>query len=176
MFGLTLATMRARRALRHRAAVGARIFGAPPIIEGQVGIGPRFRSESRQFRSAITASPSGCVHIGADVFINQGVTIHSDLEITIGDNVLIGDLVGIYDTSFHAVDEGAEVVRAPVVIGRNVWLARAALVLPGVTIGAHTVVAAGAVVTSDLPPRSLAAGVPARVVRPLNASDGYRRS
>ncbi len=174
--GLTLASARARRALGGKAASGARIFGPAPLMEGEITLGPRFRSESRQFRSAITASPRGRVTIGSGVFINQGVTIASDLHITIGDDVLIGDLVGIYDTSFHEVDEGSGAHRAEVVIGQNVWLARGCVVLPGVTIGEHSVVAAGAVVTTDVPPRSLVAGVPARVVRSLSASDSYRRS
>jgi acetyltransferase-like isoleucine patch superfamily enzyme len=175
VFGLTLATARARRTLGRQATGGARIFGPPPLIEGAVSIGPGFRSESRQFRSSISAGAGGRVAIGARVFVNQGVTIHSDVSVSIGDDVLLGDLVGIYDTSFHEVDEGAGVTRAPVVIGRNVWLARAAIVLPGVTIGDHSVIAAGAVVTGAVPPRSLVAGVPGRVVRALNACDSYRR-
>ena len=172
---LSYASLRARQRLR-RVGPGARIFGSPPLISGDVTIGARFRCESRQFRSAITTSVSGRVRIGAGVFVNQGVTIHSDVSITIGDDVMIGDLVGIYDTNFHEVDEAEGVVRQPVTIGRNVWIGRGALVLPGVTIGDHSVVAAAAVVTADLPSRSVAAGNPARVMRQLEASDDYKRA
>jgi maltose O-acetyltransferase len=56
-----------------------------------------------------------------------------------------------------------------------VWLGRSVIVLPGSKIGDHTVVAAGSIVKGDLPPRVLAAGNPARVVRELNVPDGWRR-
>jgi acetyltransferase-like isoleucine patch superfamily enzyme len=56
---------------------------------------------------------------------------------------------------------------APITIETNVWIGAAATVLPGVTVGAGSVVAAGAVVTRDVPPATLVAGVPARVVRRL---------
>lgn len=170
------AAVRAQSVLRKHAPVaGARVFGQPPLIEGRVSIGAQFRSESRQFRSAITTSSDGQVTIGDGVFLNQGVTIHSDVSITIADDVMIGDLVCIYDTNFHEVSEGSGVVRAPVVIGRNVWIGRGAAVLPGVTIGDHSVIAAGSVVTSDVSERSVAAGNPARIVRELTASDPYKR-
>ena len=101
--------------------------------------------------------------------------VDASLSITIGDDVRIGDHVGVYDSDHHPIEQGADARRAPVAIGRNAWLARGAIVLPGVTIGEHAVVAAGAVVTGDVPARSLAAGNPARVVRTLRADEGWRR-
>jgi acetyltransferase-like isoleucine patch superfamily enzyme len=172
---LSFATMRARRTLNRRAGPGSRVFGLAPIVKGNVTIGRSFRCESPQFRSALTTGPEGRLTIGAGVYLNQGVTIHSALSIEIADDVMIGDLVAIYDTNFHAVDLDAGVVNRPVTIGRNAWIGRGALILPGVSIGEHSVVAAGAVVTEDVPPRSLAAGNPARVVRELRASDGFKR-
>ncbi|HYP87619.1 MAG TPA: DapH/DapD/GlmU-related protein, partial [Polyangiaceae bacterium] len=56
---------------------------------------------------------------------------------------------------------------APVILEENVWLAARVIVLPGVTIGKNTVVGAGSVVTKDLPSDVLAAGIPAKVIRPL---------
>jgi acetyltransferase-like isoleucine patch superfamily enzyme len=138
-------------------------------------IGHGFRSESTQFRSSITAAPGGQVRIGDRVFINQGVTIHAVDSVTIGDDVLIGDLACVYDTNFHEVDEDEGVVQAPVVIGRNVWIGRGAMVLPSVTVGESAVVAAGSVVTHDVPDRTLVAGNPARALRELRASQSYRR-
>jgi acetyltransferase-like isoleucine patch superfamily enzyme len=152
------------------------VFGAAPIVRGDVVIGGGFRSESVQYRSAISAAPGGRVRIGDRVFVNQGVTIHAVESITIGDDVLIGDLACVYDTNFHEVEEGEGVVHGPVVIGRNVWIGRGAIVLPGVTIGESSVVAAGAVVTRDVPERTLVAGNPARPVKALQASEGYRRA
>jgi acetyltransferase-like isoleucine patch superfamily enzyme len=138
-------------------------------------IGAWFRSESPQFRTAITAAPGGRVTIGDRVFVNQGVTIHSAVSITIGDDVMIGDLVGIYDTNFHEVDEGSGVTQRPVVIGQNVWIGRGATILPGASIGDHAVVGAGSVVAGNVPERSLVTGNPARVVRSLAASATYKR-
>jgi acetyltransferase-like isoleucine patch superfamily enzyme len=123
----------------------------------------------------IGATDGGQLTIGDRVFINQGASVVASESITIGDDCRIGDFVAIYDTDHHALEAGAEVRRSPVSIGRNVWLARGAVVLPGVTIGDHAVVAAGSVVTSDVPARALAAGNPARVVRELAAEDGWRR-
>ena len=61
-------------------------------------------------------------------------------------------------------------------IGSNVWLGRGAIVLPGVTIGDHAVVAAAAVVARDVPPRTVVAGNPATSLRTLEASDDWRRN
>jgi maltose O-acetyltransferase len=61
-------------------------------------------------------------------------------------------------------------------IGDNVWIGRSAIILPGVTIGDNAVVAAGAVVTKDVPDATLVAGNPARVVRTLVVDDGWRRT
>ena len=123
----------------------------------------------------IGADAGGELTIGERVFINQGATVVASLSITIGDDARIGDYVAIYDTDHHPVEQNAAVRRAPVKIGRNVWLARGAVVLPGVTIGDHSVVAAGAVVTEDVPERTLVAGNPARVLRSLQAADDWRR-
>jgi acetyltransferase-like isoleucine patch superfamily enzyme len=121
------------------------------------------------------AAPGGRLAIGDRTFINQGATLVAHLGITVGADVRIGDHVGVYDSDHHPVEEGAEVRRAAVVVGDNAWLARGAIVLPGVSIGAHAVVAAGAVVTADVPARTLVAGNPAREVRALRASEGWRR-
>jgi maltose O-acetyltransferase len=91
-------------------------------------------------------------------------------RITIGDDVQIGPYVQLL-TPTHPLEpeprrqkwEAAE----PITIGDNVWLGGGAVVCPGVTIGADTVVGAGSVVTRDLPAGVLALGAPARVVRPL---------
>jgi acetyltransferase-like isoleucine patch superfamily enzyme len=123
----------------------------------------------------IGAERGGRLVVGDRTFINQGATIVASHSIEIGRDVRIGDHVAVYDSDHHPVEEGAEVRRAPVVIGDNVWLARGVVVLPGVTIGEHAVVAAGSVVTADVPGRTLVAGNPARHVRELRAQDAWRR-
>ena len=96
--------------------------------------------------------------------------IEPDGKITIGDNVFIAPNVCIV-TEEHAMDveqrlAGLEYTH-PVTIGDNVWICTGAIILPGVTIGANSVVGAGSVVTKDIPPRSLAVGNPCRVIRTL---------
>ncbi len=113
------------------------------------------------------------IRVGRNVFINQGCTLNDIGGIEIGDDVLIGPRVSLI-TSGHPLDPDQrrrQIVAAPIVIQRNVWLAAGAMVLQGVTVGEDSVVAAGAVVTRDVPSGTLVAGVPARVVRPITSAD-----
>lgn len=109
--------------------------------------------------------------IGARTFVNFGLTALDVAPITIGDDVQIGPHVQLL-TPTHPID--ADLRRAkweaaePIAIGDNVWLGGGVIVLPGVTIGANTVVGAGAVVTRDLPSDVVAVGNPARIVRRLD--------
>ncbi len=113
--------------------------------------------------------------LGQRVFINTGATIVANHSITLGDDCLIGDYVAIFDTDHHQLEPGRPKRVAAVRLGDNVWVGRSATILPGVTIGDHAVVAAGAVVTEDIPARTLVAGVPARPIRTLDVPDGWRR-
>jgi len=114
----------------------------------------------------ITCGRDAKLTLGDKVFLNQGVRIACTNEITIGDNALIGDETVILDSDYHGVAE-AQTKSAPVHIDRDVWLGTRVIVLRGVTIGEGSVVGAGSVVTRSIPPRSFAAGVPARVIRNL---------
>lgn len=110
------------------------------------------------------------LRIGARTFVNFGLVALDVAPITIGDDVQIGPGVQLL-TPTHPTE--AEPRRAkweaalPITIGDNVWLGGASIVLPGVSIGADTVVGAGAVVTKDLPAGVVAVGNPARVIRSL---------
>jgi acetyltransferase-like isoleucine patch superfamily enzyme len=113
------------------------------------------------------------IRVGRNVFINQGCTLNDIGGIEIGDDVLIGPRVSLI-SSGHPLDPSQrrrQIVAAPIVIERNVWLAAGAMVLQGVSVGEDSVVAAGAVVTRDVPPGTLVAGVPAQVVRTISAHD-----
>ncbi len=106
--------------------------------------------------------------VGARTFANFGLISLDVATVTIGDDVQIGPNVQLL-TALHPVGAGPrrdkwEAAR-PIVISDNVWLGGGVIVLPGVTIGANTVVGAGAVVTRDLPPDVVAVGNPARVMR-----------
>jgi acetyltransferase-like isoleucine patch superfamily enzyme len=88
--------------------------------------------------------------------------------VTIGKNCLIGNYALIMDSDYHSLnDRSLPGEAAPIEICDDAWIATRAIVLKGVRIGAGAVVAAGAVVTEDVPPRTLVAGVPAKVVRSL---------
>lgn len=120
--------------------------------------------------------------IGRHVQINDSVHIAAIEQVVIGDYTLIASRVFISDHNhgiYHEQDAASipEIPPAnrplssrPVHIGRNVWLSEQVCILPGVTIGDGAIVGANSVVTSDIPPNSIAVGNPARVIREFDAS------
>lgn len=112
---------------------------------------------------SISVHPGARLVLGSG-FINNRVTIDCFDEIQIGNGVAISDRVVIRDSDNHQIAGGKPISRR-VEIGDHVWIGMNVMVLKGVTIGDGAVVAAGAVVTRDVPPRALVAGIPARVVR-----------
>jgi acetyltransferase-like isoleucine patch superfamily enzyme len=123
----------------------------------------------------VGAGKGGSLVLGECVFVNTGSTIVATHSIVLGDDCLIGDFVAIFDTDFHQLEPSRPTRVAPVRLGANVWVGRSATILPGVTVGDHAVIAAGSVVTEDVPPRTLTAGVPARPIRTLEIPDGWHR-
>lgn len=109
------------------------------------------------------------LRVGRNVFINQRCQLNDIGGIQLGDDVMLGPGVNLI-TSGHPVDPAARydgITAAPIRIDNNVWIGAGATILQGVTIGANSVIAAGAVVTHDVPPSTLAAGVPAKVIRQI---------
>jgi len=109
------------------------------------------------------------LRVGRNVFINQNCTLYDLGGIDIADDVMIGPNVSLV-TSGHPIapdQRRAGVTAAPIVIERNVWIAAGATIIGGVTVGENSVVAAGAVVTHDVPPNMLVGGNPARVIRSI---------
>ena len=110
------------------------------------------------------------LHIGARTFANFGLTALDVARIEIGDDVQFGPNVQLL-TPTHPTD--AELRRTkweaalPITIEDNVWIGGGAIVLAGVVIGENSIVGAGAIVTKNIPPNTLAVGNPARVIRSL---------
>lgn len=108
------------------------------------------------------------IKLGRNVFINSGCCFQDQGGIELGDGCMIGHQVVIATLNHDLMPERrASMIPAKVTLGRNVWVGAHATILPGVTIGDNSVVAAGAVVTKDVPANCVAAGVPARVVKRL---------
>ena len=109
------------------------------------------------------------ITVGRAVFIGYECMFTGHGAIDIADEVMIANKVNLV-TAGHPVEPDKRrsyITVEPITVERNVWIGTAATVLPGVTIGADSVVAAGAVVTHDVPPATLVAGVPATVIRHL---------
>ena len=114
------------------------------------------------------------VHIGDDFFGNVNLTFVDDVDIRIGDGVMIAPSVTLTTTG-HPVHPARRVDFArfsePIVIEDKVWIGSNVVVLPGVRIGYGSVIGAGSVVSRDIPPMVVAVGVPCRVLRPVTDSD-----
>ncbi|WP_140764802.1 acyltransferase [Mesorhizobium sp. B4-1-4] len=153
------------------------VLGVSPHIAGKGAIELGSLVSFRGFgsRSWFHVLGNARLSIGSRSFINSGVMIDVSTAVSIGKNCLVGDCVVIQDSNYHEIDEGAGVKTKAVVIGDNVWIGRNSIILPGVEIGDHSVIGAGSVVTKSVPPHSLVAGNPARIIREIAASPGYVR-
>lgn len=124
----------------------------------------------------VLLSPFQCdygknIHFGHDVFVNMNCYFMDGASISIGNHVFIGPYCGLY-TASHPIDyqrrnQGLEKA-SPIVIKDHCWLGANVSVMPGVTIGKGCVIAAGSVVTHDIPDFTLAAGVPCRVIKKID--------
>lgn len=113
------------------------------------------------------------IRVGKNVFINQNCTFYDLGGLDIGDDVMIGPNVSIITTG-HPLEPSqrrAVTIGNPIVIEKNVWIAAGATIIGGVTVGENSVVAAGAVVTKDVPPNTLVGGNPARVIRSIGEDE-----
>jgi len=170
-------------ASRHRelsVAAGTRFFvsvvggGTGSIrIESDVKFG--YYQSHRLGNGAITLQargPGARITIGRNSFINNNSVICATDSIQVGQNCLIGDLVAIYDSDFHAIDPNLRHVSCglskPVRIGDNVWIGSRSMILKGVEIGDNSVIGAMSLVTRSIPPNCVAAGNPARVIRTID--------
>lgn len=138
-----------------------------PIIEnkGTILAEDQVRVWSNINQAKIFVGKKAVLMIGSNSRIN-GAHISVSEKVTIGKNVRISPYVLIMDDDFHKVDDHfSDGKKMSIEIGDDVWIASKATVLKGVKIGKGSVVAAGAVVTKDVPPFSVAAGVPAKIIK-----------
>lgn len=140
-------------------ALFSRLIGQP--VDESFGLFPPFYTDCGKN-----------IHIGKHVFVNMGCKFQDQGGIFIGDGALIGHNV-VLATLNHAKSpkDRSTMIPAPIRIGRHVWIGSNATVLPGVTIGDGAIVAAGAVVTKDVPENTIVGGVPATVIRPLSEEE-----
>lgn len=108
------------------------------------------------------------IYVGKGVFINCCCHFQDHGGVYIGDNVLIGSHV-VFATINHGLspEKRHDNIPSPIHVGNNVWIGSSAVILPGVAIGDNSVIAAGAVVTRDVPSNTVAGGVPARILKRL---------
>ncbi len=120
--------------------------------------------------SGFTCDNGKNIHVGRNFLANYHVTILDCGPVTIGDYVMIGPNTMISTVNHPMTPMGRRkhlAIVKPVKIGNDVWIGGNVTILPGVTIGNNVVVAAGAVVTKDVPDNTLVGGVPAKVIKPL---------
>lgn len=137
----------------------ARLFGKP--VDPSFWVFPPFYTD---FGKNIT--------VGKNVFINACCHFQDQGGITLGDNCLVGHNV-VFATLNHgfAPEERQSMLPAPIVVGRNVWIGSNSTILQGVTIGDNSIIAAGSVVTKDVPANAIVAGVPARFIRSISPEE-----
>lgn len=117
----------------------------------------------------LLTKPAPCLEIGDYVTIGRGTIISIKDTLSIGDYSLIGPYVQITDNN-HSTKRGnlikyQKATIKPIVIGQDCWIGSGARILAGVTIGNGAVVGANAVVTKDVPPFAIVAGVPAKLIK-----------
>jgi maltose O-acetyltransferase len=159
--------------LRDCSRVGSlpRVWGKPRIVNrGSLVIGDKPMVISHTVRVELVVNTDAWIDIGDDVLINFGTTIAAYRQISIGNRVKMGIYTIISDNDEHRIEPERrnEVPESqPVVIEDDVWIADRVTILKGVRIGRGSVVGAGSIVTRDIPPYSVAAGNPAKVIRHL---------
>ncbi len=123
--------------------------------------------------------PESKIEIGENSWVgNHFVAISEGPGILVGKNVLVGTHVEVYDSDFHAVNVrdrlNSDAKRASVTIGNGVWIGNNVTILKGTEIGENSVVAAGAVVSGKFPPNVVLGGVPAKIIRTIEFSEGEK--
>lgn len=169
-YAVELASARLFLSSVNEVGAGVRTLERPRIDnQGWMGIGHHTLLRSVNVPVELATAAGARLTIGADCSINYGVSIGCTELIRIGDRCRLGPYVMIVDSAFHELlDRSKRPASQPVVIEDDVWIGAKASIMPGVTIGRGSVVGTAAVVTKDVPPFSVVAGVPAKIVKTLD--------
>jgi maltose O-acetyltransferase len=163
----------ARWQLRRADAVGsARVIGRVKVRKngGTMTIGDRVLFEGTTLPIELAVWGAN-LSIGDGTYINYATNISATSGVTIGRNVAIGQYSIIMDNDYHSAEDHRQAgQQAPIVIEDDAWLGARVIVLRGAHIGRGAVIGANSVVTGTIPPRCVAVGSPARVIKSL--SDG----
>jgi acetyltransferase-like isoleucine patch superfamily enzyme len=170
--------LNAQLRLRGKATVpfSVRLQGRIQISgRGEVVIGVGVSLNGTVVPIELVTYTSGLIEIGDRTFINYGSSIAARASVKIGSYCHLGHYIFVMDNDQHDVVRHMELPRSdPVIIEDHVWIGSKAIVLPGVRIGTRAVIGAGSIVTKDIPPRCVAAGNPARVLRHLTELECQR--
>jgi acetyltransferase-like isoleucine patch superfamily enzyme len=112
---------------------------------------------------------ANCLHLGKNVFANHGLTVMSVGTITIDDNVMMGPEVGLFTVN-HDPYNIRIIKTGEIHICHDAWIGSRVSIMPGVTIGEHAIVGGGAVVTKDVAPWTVVAGIPAKIIKIIKTS------
>jgi acetyltransferase-like isoleucine patch superfamily enzyme len=166
---------------------GTRLAGAQLRVEDANGCALNIGAESNIEGALIFEKSGAQINVGARTHIGGGALIDAACRIEIGDDVLVGFDVLLMDHDSHSLrfairrndvrgmiedtKNWTDVRMSPIDIHNKAWIGARAIILRGVTIGEGSIVAAGSVVTKSIPPWSIAAGNPARVVRVMTKDE-----
>lgn len=169
------------------SSLGGKYYSESKVINLQNNRTSIDIGQNSHIRGELLVFPyGGKIKVGQNCFIGENTRIWSGDQIIIGNDVLISHNVNIIDTNTHELDsieraqgfisltsighpsEKGNILTAPIFIGDNVWINFNSIILKGVTIGSGSIIAAGSIVTSDIPENSLVAGSPAKVLKKIN--------
>ena len=154
----------------NEVAPGVRTVGQPRIENhGFMSLGRHTLLRSVNVPVELATETGARLIIGESCMINYGVSIGCTQAISIGNRCRLGPYVMVVDSGFHELyDRDVRPQSQPVVLEDDVWIGAKASVMPGVRIGRGSVVGAGSVVTKDVPPFTVVAGVPAVPIKKLD--------